>query len=197
MEIRNETGGDVEYMLTFDDPCAGPMDAADEQLQERMDASAQAGDREPAVPAGDCACCRLGVPAGDPGEFYRAPWCGVCGHPGAAHAGATTFDRFAADIVRGFLVPACGLFASPAAEPHDWWRPVNRAAGAIAGWVSTLDPEGVDRLLLAQGLTDACLRGLAAAPVPDAGRKMRAMIAGEAGLLRRVAACLLALGVDR
>lgn len=41
---------------------------------------------EPAASA--CSCCRLGVPAGDPGEFYRSPWCGVCGHPGSAHAGA-------------------------------------------------------------------------------------------------------------
>ena len=116
-----------------------------------------------------------------------------------------TFDRLAADLVRGFLVPACELFASPASEPHDWWRPVNRAAGAIAGWVSTFDPEGVDRLRLAQNLTGACLRGLAGCLRGLAGaassyaemRKMSAMIGGENGLPKRVAECLLALGMER
>lgn len=34
-----------------------------------------------------CGCCADNTPADDP-EFYSAPWCGVCGHPGASNAGA-------------------------------------------------------------------------------------------------------------
>lgn len=32
-----------------------------------------------------CSCCSDPEPAADD-EFYSAPWCGRCGHPGAAHA---------------------------------------------------------------------------------------------------------------
>ena len=34
-----------------------------------------------------CSCCADPTPADDD-EFYSAPWCGVCGHPGKDHAGA-------------------------------------------------------------------------------------------------------------
>lgn len=120
--------------------------------------------------------------------------------PGHLVASTTTeptalpdFDALAERIVGGFLVPACAV--SPAAY-HERWKPVNRAAGVIAGYVASIDPELVDRVRLAQSMTDACLRILGAAPNDDR-RHFVELIAGPNGLAKRVAECLVQLGVNQ
>jgi len=102
-------------------------------------------------------------------------------------------DLLAQRIVSGFLLPAC-RYAPPegkAWEPRDQWKPVNRAAGAIAGWLFSLDPEHVDRLRMAQHLVDDCRVRLKAESEKAAFREQIGV-----GLAKRVAECLLALGVE-
>jgi len=108
-------------------------------------------------------------------------------------------------IVTGFLVPAC-QYQPTDFDHHEQWKPVNRAAGVIAGYAIG----GARAVEHAQGLTDACLRlfrnrlstTLPRDPVDDmpterSARKMHAQVAGPKGLSKRVAECLLALGVGR
>lgn len=57
-----------------------------------------------------CSCCSDPEPAEDE-EFYSAHWCGVCGHPGAAHARPAArynapCSAPALDPVQGNSVPA-------------------------------------------------------------------------------------------
>jgi hypothetical protein len=92
-------------------------------------------------------------------------------------------------IATGFLVPACRFRPDAAKRDfHEQWKPVNQAAGVIAGYVSSFDPELVDPRALAQRLVDAAVQEL-----DHEEAKIVARIA--TGLSTRVAACLVALGI--
>jgi hypothetical protein len=107
------------------------------------------------------------------------------------------FDAQVDRIVRGFLLPAC-QYRPPEGEKfdaHARWKPVNLAAGVIAGWVTSFDSELVDQARLAQHLTDACQEALLAAELEEEFWPVRLKIAGPKGLPTRVGEALVRMGV--
>lgn len=87
MRLHRTTKKGTRYAGTFEKaPSEGllkALDAVVEAASEFMGKRWPGGELDVA-PVG-CSCCSDPTPAEDD-AFYTAPWCGVCGHPGAAHA---------------------------------------------------------------------------------------------------------------
>lgn len=126
--------------------------------------------------------------------------CPVSGHAAEPQSPApAAYDAQVEAIVRGFLIPACQYRPAEGEkyDPHAPWKLVAFAGGIIAGWVSALDPELVDRTHVAQHMTDDCRSALIAAHLAEDFWPAAGKIAGPNGLPPRVAEALLRLGVER